>query len=271
MKAKKGEKKSESETSLKTEKEIAMDFATKIHQKFDHLIKATVLFGSQAKKSSSTGSDIDIVVIIDDASIAWDLELIAWYREELGKIINSNPYSKELHITTIKLSTWWQDLLYGDPVVINILRYGEVLIDIGGFFTPLKALLQAGKIKSTHEAVYTALQRAPAHLARSKYYLLSSVEGIYWSIIDSAQAALMMSGKLPPSPEHIPDMLQDSFVKPGLLKSRFADITRDIYNIHKGISHGTLKMISGSELDKWHEKAEEFLAEMTGLIDKILK
>ena len=123
----------ESSTQLepKTEKDIAMDFALKVHKKFDRLIKASVLFGSQVKGSATATSDIDIIIVVDDASINWDLELIAWYREELGKIIQASRYAQELHINTIKLTTWWQDLSYGEPVVINILRYGEVLIDIG--------------------------------------------------------------------------------------------------------------------------------------------
>ena len=35
-----------------TEKEIAMDFAVKVHRKFDRLIKASILFGSQAKNTA---------------------------------------------------------------------------------------------------------------------------------------------------------------------------------------------------------------------------
>ena len=150
------------------EKEIALDFATKVYQKFDKLIKSIILFGSHTKNAAVAGSDIDIIVITDDASISWDQELIAWYREELGKIIKINPYKKELHINSVKLTTWWNDNVRGDPVVINILRYGEASIDFGGFFTPLKVLMQQGKINSTPEAIYTCLQRAPLHLARSK-------------------------------------------------------------------------------------------------------
>jgi len=37
--------------------------------------------------------------------------------------------------------------LRGEPVVMNIIRYGEPLVDFGGFFTPLKVLLQKGKIR----------------------------------------------------------------------------------------------------------------------------
>ena len=59
---------------LKSETDIAMDFATKVYQRFDKIIKSIVLFGSTAKKTSRVGSDIDIIIIVDDASIKWDQE-----------------------------------------------------------------------------------------------------------------------------------------------------------------------------------------------------
>ena len=258
--------------SLISERDIALDFVQKVHEKFDKLIKASILFGSQAKKTAQSNSDIDIIIIIDDAAVSWDLELIAWYREELGKIISSNTVlnKRELHVNTVKLTTWWQDLMYGDPVVINILRYGEALIDVGGFFEPLKALLQQGKIKSTSEAIYAALQRAPTHLARSKLALLSSVEGIYWTMIDSAQAALMTAGKLPPSPEHIPELLKEEFVDSGMLKMDYVMNLKNVYILHKAIAHKEILHFRGIDIDDWQNKAEKFLSEMTRIISYYL-
>jgi len=257
------------EKTLRNEKDIAMDFATKVHQKFDTMVKATVLFGSSAKKDVSK-SDIDVAIIIDDASIDWDLELISWYREELAKIVAVNPSAEDLHVNTIKLTTWWHDLLHGDPVIINMVRYGEALIDFGGFFNPLKALLIRGKMHSTPEAVYMALQRAPSHLARSMNSTLSSFEGIYWSMVDSAQAALMTAGKMPPSPEHVAEMLRDVFVDKGLLKMDYVQQYRDVFSIHKSIAHGERVHIAGGEIDDWREKAEQFMKVMAGLIDKLI-
>lgn len=256
--------------AFESERDIAMDFAIKAQEKFDKMIKAIVLFGSQAKNTQSASSDIDIVILIDDASIQWDIELIAWYREELGKLIASNNYRKELHVNTIKLTTWWHDLLYGDPVVINIIRSGEVLLDSGGFFNPLKALLQQGKIRSTHEAVYVALERAPTHLMRSKAAKISSIEGIYWCMIDSAQAALMTIGKLPPSPEHIPSMLRETFVEKGMLKAQYADSLRELYNLHKAINHGAVKDIPGKDIDEWLKLSEDFLGKMISIINSVI-
>ena len=57
--------------NIVSEKDIAMDFAAKAYQKFDKIIKSIVLFGSSVKKNATASSDIDIVIIIDDASLLW--------------------------------------------------------------------------------------------------------------------------------------------------------------------------------------------------------
>ncbi len=256
---------------LKSERDIAMDFSAKVYKKFDKIIKSIVLFGSSVKNTAVENSDIDIIIVIDDAAVLWDPELTTWYREELGKIIMSNPYNKELHINTVRLTTWWQDLMRGDPVVINILRYGESLIDFGGFYNPLKVLLQQGKIRSTPEAIYTALQRAPMHLARSKASELSSVEGIYWAMVDSSHAVLIAAKLTPPSPEHIPVLLKETFIDKGLLNAKYVRWYRDLFSLHKKIVHGDITDIKGLELDDWQERADEFIRVMAELIEKIIE
>ncbi|MEK6927440.1 MAG: nucleotidyltransferase domain-containing protein [Nanoarchaeota archaeon] len=270
MEKKSEKRKVEHNDPFNSEREIAADFAMHAHKKFDKMIKASILFGSQAKKTATPSSDIDIVFIIDDVSIAWDLELISWYREELGKLIAASDYGRELHINTIKLSTWWNDLLYGDPVVINIIRYGEALIDSGGFFNPIKGLLQSGKIRSTHEAVYVSLERAPGHLLRSKMSKLSAIDGLYWCMVDSAQAALMTLGKIPPSPEHIPGLLQEELVSRGILKESYATAMKEMYQLYKGISHGAIHDIKSEIIDEWNITAESFMNEMIRIINQIL-
>lgn len=252
------------------EKDIALDFGTKVYQKFDKIIKSVILFGSQVKGKSSAGSDIDIILIVDDVSVAWDQELTSWYREELGKIIQTNPYKKELHINSVRLSTWWQDMLRGDPVVVNVIRYGNSIIDFGGFFTPLKVLLQQGKIKNTPEAIYTNLQRAPLHIARSRENKLNTIEGLYWAMVDSAHAALMAARQSPPSPEHIPIMLKEFFVDTGNLKLNFVTWMRDLYIFHRKIVHKDINNIKGQDIDEWERKTKIFVDEMFALVKKLL-
>ncbi|MBU2576211.1 MAG: nucleotidyltransferase domain-containing protein [Nanoarchaeota archaeon] len=252
------------------EREIAADFAMKVYENFDQMIKSVILFGSSAKKASTPESDIDVIIIIDDVSVRWDQELIAWYREELGKLIKDNPYRKSLHINSVKLSTWWEDMMRGDPVVINILRYGDALIDFGGFFNPLKVLLKEGKIRSTPESIYTLLQRAPGHMTRARQSMLGVVDGLYWTMVDSAHAALIAAKVMPSSPETIPEVLTETFVKNKMLNKKYVGYYSDIHEIAKNIVHGSKSSIRGKDLDEWFEKADDFLGEMARLVDKLI-
>lgn len=255
---------------LRTEHDIALDFAEKCYKKFNKIIKSIILFGSSVKQTAVAGSDIDIILLIDDASIKWDEELVLWYREELDKIVRANPYKQSLHINTVKLTTWWDDLLRGEPVVLNVIRYGESLIDFGGFFDPLKHLLVQGKIKSTPEAIYTALQRAPMHIARSRSSQLATVDGLYWAMVDSAHAALIAAHVTPPSPEHIPLDLKETFVDGGKIKMKYVIWFRDLYLLHRRIVHGEIKDLKGIEQDEWQTRTEDFVKTMAQLVDDII-
>jgi len=256
---------------LKSESEIAMDFAVKAYKVFDKLVKSVVLFGSSVKQSAVAGSDIDIIVILDDASVKWDQELIAWYREELDKLLRGNPYEKNIHINTIKLTTWWEDLMRGDPVVLNILRYGEAMIDLAGFFDPLKALMLNGKIKSTPEAIYNCLQRAPQHFLRSRASELNSIEGLYWAMVDSSHAALIAAGIPPASPEHIPADLKETFVDKGRLKMKYVIWYRDLLFLHKKIAHGEISNLTGVEIDEWQQRTQDFMNVMAQLVNEMIE
>ena len=129
------------ENKLSESEKIAFDFATLVYKKFQGIIKSVVLFGSVAKEQVGKKSDIDIMILIDDCTIQWDQELIAWYREELGKLLDAQKYKHRIHLNTVTLTTFWDEIKAGEPVMINVLRYGKPLVDIGGYFEPLKALL----------------------------------------------------------------------------------------------------------------------------------
>ena len=97
------------------------------------------------------------------------------------------------------------------------------------------------------------------------------MEGAYWAMVDSAQAALMTAGKLPPSPEHIPEMLYKTFVEQGMLKANYVKAMKELSELHKGIMHGQVTNIKGQEIDEWQGSAEDFLKEMTRIIDMFLE
>ncbi len=255
---------------LLTDHEIAIDFSAKLYNQFGNVIKSVILFGSVQKKTMTRNSDIDLIVLLDDVSVKWSEELVAWYREELSKLMQKNPYIAEIHINTIKLSTWWDGLLKGDPVVLNAIRYGFPVLDYAGFVEPLKALLIQGKITGTPESIYGCIQRAPAHIARSKFAELSAIDGVYWSMVDSSHAALIAAGQFPPSPEHITKGLKEVFVDRNLLKLKYVIWYRDLFDLHKKIDHKEITDLKGVEIDVWQERAEEFMKVMVDLVEKII-
>lgn len=269
MKASEEEKKAAKSLNLTKDTEIAYDFAEKVYQRVGTPIKSIILFGSAAKGISSPKSDIDIIIVIDDATIQWDDELIAWYREELGKIIKNNPYTKPLHVNTVRLTTWWNEMIRGEPVVVNVIRWGVPLIDFGGFFSPLKSLLAQGKIQSTPEMIYITLNRSPQHMARCKMNMISGLEALYWAFVDSSHAALIAAKASPPSPEHIPAILKSHLVDKKMLNQKYVDWYREIYTTTHKVLHGEITDIDGKELQLWRDRADEYVREMAIAVKKL--
>lgn len=255
--------------NLTNERDIAMDFAQKVYKKIGAPIKSIVLFGSAAKGNSNPKSDIDIVILIDDASIVWDEELIAWYREEIGKIIALNQYIKPLHVNTVRITTWWNEMIRGEPVVTNIIRWGDPLIDLAGFFTPLKALLVQGHIKSTPEMIFVTLGRAPAHLGKCKTSMIVALESLYWAFVDASHSVLIASKVSPPSPEHIPSAMRQHLVERGMIKGKYVDWYREMYLLTHKTLRGEVDEVRGEDLQLWKERADEYIREMAKAVKKI--
>ncbi|MBS3135237.1 nucleotidyltransferase domain-containing protein [Candidatus Woesearchaeota archaeon] len=247
--------------------EIAYNFAIEAYKKFQHIIKSIVLFGSVAKDLKKQ-NDIDIIIFIDDCTIQWDEELIAWYREELQKILANNKNRDKLHINTVTLSVFWDEFKSGEPVAINIVRYGKTLVDFGGFFEPLKILLARGKIKPSAEAIYNALRRAPFHLARARYGIYLAVDSLYWAMVDSAHAALMIADKVAPSPEHIPEMLEEYFVKKRMLDKKYVRLYREIYSIIHSLNKTNIT-IPSKKIDEYQKDVDNFVGEMARIVKKL--
>jgi predicted nucleotidyltransferase len=253
------------EPDYSKDRDIALDFATKTYKKFRDVIKAIAMFGSAARHDQTNKSDIDIVIIIDDCTVNWDDELIAWYREELAKIVAENKYAKELHVNTVTLTAFWEEMRAGEPLVINVLRYGEPLIDVGGFFDPLKVLLAKGKIRPTPEAIFTTMQRAGQHLGRANTNILNSVEGFYWAMVDASHAALMAMRVVPPSPEQLPELLTSTLVDHGLIGKEYVDWYNEVRAKAKSIMYGEISQLDGKELEQLQTKSLDFVLKLNEL------
>ena len=245
--------------------DLSYRFANEIYKELGGLIRGVIIFGSAARSSTTPKSDIDILVILDDLTIGLSPEVLEAYRVIVNKTIVK--VSTRLHITTLRFTSFWEYMRAGDPIGINILRDGVALID-SGFFEPLQVLLKKGKIRPTSESIWTYYIRAPNTLHNSKWHLLQATLDMYWAVIDAAHAALMKHGEIPPTPEHVADLLEQKLVKKKLLEHKYALIMRHFYKIMKGIVHREIKEIKGSDYDKYYKTAEDFVKRMGEFVEE---
>ncbi len=252
--------------------ELTQKFSEKLKEELGDLLKAVVLFGSGARGTDVKGSDIDVMLVINDLTIVLSNEVITGLR-----VIIENTAAKispDFHITTMHLSEFWDYARQGDPIIVNILREGKTVYD-EGFFQPFQTLLDEGRIRPTKEAVWAYYLRAPKTIKEVQWKMISSIVDLYWAVMDSAHAALMHIQVLPGAPHQVGDLLDEHLVKIGLLDKKYVRILRKFYMLAKDIGHHNLTEISGKEIDKFILEANDFVKRMKFIIsqdqEKLLK
>ena len=248
----------------KEEIEIARTFVKKVYDEFGNFLKAAVLFGSLAREKKARPADIDILLIIDDVTITLNPELIETYRIVIEKkIVDVSP---KLHVTTLKFTSFWEYVRAGDPVAINILRDGVALIDTG-FFDPLQVLLLRGRIRPTGESIWSYYIRSQTTIHNSKWHIMQATIDLYWAAIDSAHAALMKSGEIPPTPAHVADLIEKVLVPKGV-SIKYVHIMKLLYDLYKKIIHREIKEIHPEEYSKYLKDTEDFVKKMGELVER---
>ncbi|RLE38803.1 hypothetical protein DRJ17_02950 [Candidatus Woesearchaeota archaeon] len=247
----------------KSDYDIASDFAKKVLLEFKEFIKSVVLFGSVSRHKHPEG-DIDVLVVVDDTMLELTPEVVESYRIILEEIVAQ--VSLKLHITTLKMTHFWDFVRNGDPIAINILRDGVALYDTS-FFVPLQILLRRGRIRPSEESIWTYYARAPNTIKNARWHVMQAVLDLYWAVVDAAHATLMRIGEIPPSPEHVADLLNEKLVRKKLLGKKYVDVVREFYKISKMIVYREVHDISGREYDRYRKAAEEFVDRMADFVE----
>ncbi len=250
---------------LNEDLEIARKFAKLMYKEFGSFISAMVLFGSATKNVPDPKKDIDVLIVLDDVRIQFSRELIETYRILAQRAIAATE-PQRLHIQSMKLTSFWEYVRAGDPVAINILRSGVALIDTG-FFDPLQALLDQGRIRPSAEAVWTYFTMAPASLHSAEQHLLTAAVDLYWGGIDAVHAALMMAGETPPTPSHAGELLDRVLIREGFVSKKAGSMMNELYDLFKGITHRDIQSISGEDYEKYKRKAQMLIDEMKEFIE----
>lgn len=254
-----------SERLIDKEVRIIYDFTTKVLKEFGTFIKTVALYGSFVRHQMEMGSDVDVLVIVDDASVHLTPTLMNAYEVELAKILRNEGSQLTLHVNTLTLSDFWDGVRMGDPIIINILRDAVPIAD-AGFIAPVKLLLQKGKIRPTEEAIDFTMSRAYLHMVNYNRALLDGANELYWAVIDAGHAALMKKGIVPGSPRAVAQMLEKEFPKQ-LTKDDIV-LVNSLYTMMKDITHGKIITVNGDDLDKLDNKVLKLMEKMKKIVVK---
>lgn len=246
-------------------KKLAQDFVKELKHELKDFLKAAVMFGSSAreKREEIKKTDIDVLLIIDDADIIITPELTQTYQLIVKNV--GAKISPRLHISTLRLTSFWEKVKEGDPVVINILRDGVALHD-KGIFKPVQVLLDQGRVRPTREAIWTYYARSPVSIQNSRKHVMQACVDLYWAGIDAAHAALMAVGAMPPSPEHVPEYMQTHLVDMGKLPRRYPTMMRELYDLSKHIEHRDIKSVTGRQYDAYLKETKDLIEHLRQIV-----
>lgn len=244
--------------------DLAYKFSGKLVKEFGTFVRAIALFGSTARKEQQS-HDIDILVVVDDTTIVVTPEISEAYRVIVEKTIADT--STKLHVTTLRFTTFWEYMRAGDPVGINILREAHIILD-SGFFRPMQALLVQGRIRPSAESIWSYFSHANKSLTNSRWNLLQASLDLYWAVIDSAHAALMKAGEVPPAPSHVAKSLHDHLEKKNLIPKNSSHTMEKFYKLMKSITHRELKDMHGKEYEEYYKQAHMFVQNMKKYIEQ---
>lgn len=245
------------------DRNLTQTLSNDLKKELGELLKAVVLFGSAARGGKKEGSDIDVLLILNDLTIVLSKEVVTGLRVIIETA--AAKVSNQFHITTMHLSEFWDYSRQGDPIIVNILRDGIAVYD-DGFFLPMQTLLEEGKIRPTKEAVWAYYLRAPKTIKSAQTHLLSAIVDCYWAVIDSAHAALMHIDVIPGAPHLVADLLEEKFVATGHLPKTYVRTLRKFYKLAKEVGHHQLTKITGREIDDLIIEANDFVKRMKHLI-----
>lgn len=248
----------------KDDMDYAYRFSAELTKEVGQFVKGVILFGSNARKKQPA-HDVDILVILDDITVYMSKEFVQTYRIIVQNIVAK--ISKRLHVTTFKYSSFWEFVRNGDPIAINILRDGVPIVD-REFFRPLQLLLYQGRIRPSKESVWTYYYKSAKNLNGSKFRMISAVMDLYWAVIDASHAALMRLNEIPPSPNHVAEMVENKLIKTGLIDKKYSKTMRHFYDLSKKIEYREIKEISGKEYDRLFKEADEYISRFRQFIEE---
>jgi uncharacterized protein (UPF0332 family)/predicted nucleotidyltransferase len=253
---------------------IVKRFSDALVKELDILVKSVVWFGSAVRGGFAAGkkslrdeimfgSDIDVLIVLDDTINVLTPEVVTAYRVVTEK--TAANISTRLHITTMPVTKFWDYSLKGDPILINMLRDGKAVYD-SGCFGMAQRMLGSRRIAPSRDIVWIYMARGPMSIANANWNMKEAVLDLYWGVFDAAHAALLHYDVVPESPEQLVPLVKQQLVLKGIIDKKYLSVVGEFMNIGKMLMTGEVHKISGDHYDRYRKEAEEFIHVVKELI-----
>ena len=242
------------ELFLRAKTKAAERFSTMARQKLGNMVKSVALIGSLARNDFKPGSDIDMLVVLDDTQRDVPDELkekLLAMLNELGKKID-----KKMQVQIHTITEMFQFAKEGDNIIYNFLRHSKLIYD-GGFMKPLKNLLKAGEIKPTKESVMRSMEGADFYMKKVNQYIEWILERYYRSITWAGNAFIMSMDGHPASVPELPIVLK-SYADKGVIPQEVPLVAAEVIKLFKSVEHEESKATM-EIIYKLHPKVVKYL------------
>lgn len=254
---------------------VANIHKTLVLRKFDKYIASYGIFGSLARGTADKDSDVDTFVIVDDTDVKRmpRLELLDRLRGMIYDYIREATalagVKNILNVQVYLMTDFWQSVKDAQPVMFTLIRDGVPFYDRGTFI-PWKRLLQMGKIKPSPEAVDMFMKQGDQTEEIVKRRMLDALVDVYFGVVTPTQAVLMLAGEAPHVPKVIVAETKKILVeREKVMSLSDLKILEKAVKLYKDYEHGTLKEITGAELDKFRKESIEYLKNLKEIRKKI--
>jgi uncharacterized protein (UPF0332 family) len=239
----------------------AGDFSARIRDKYKGVIVSVLL-------KPSSGKHLEITLLADDLNNVLTYENVTDIRMSASDTAFKGEM--DLDCDVILASEFWENFKSRDPATLNLLRESFLIHDTG-FLRPVQDLLVTGKVRPSKESVNVYFVKAERSMKTANEHVSKAVIDLYWAVIDSAHAAVMMAGITPPSPKDLAETVRKELVIRNLVHKRCADIVERFYEAAKKIMHRQVFDISGKKFDSYLADADFFIKEISRFVKEHAK
>lgn len=228
--------------------------------KFDRMIeevdciKAIFVYGSAVRKTRVEGSDIDILVFLDDTSEDFS-ELAHHKAYQKVERIENNEEELKLHIQPPKrLTHWWKLLIEGEPWAVTAIKYSQPVYDPDGLINTLGELSKDLRPNRREERSVELYRRASEKLDGAvEDYKQETLESILNGVQNSAEALLKFKGENMSDRENLMSDVAEEFE----IEQEYIDFYDDL--LEKNRKTDFSLSISASEIEDMRNKSLELI------------